>query len=61
MKAFLQMIIARFKEPSSWAGIATLLMAAGLNIDSELWQAIVLTGTGAAGILAVVVKEKPQA
>lgn len=61
MKAFLQMIIARMKEPSSWAGIGVMLAGAGLNVEGDLMQAVSFTGMGVAGLLAFFLKEKPQA
>ena len=55
---------ARLREPSTWAGLATLLGLLHLNVDPGLWQAVTLWGTiGAAGV-AILLNEagnKPPA
>ena len=33
-------LLARLKEPSTWAGLATLAALAGVVIPSDQWQAI---------------------
>ena len=57
MRAFL----VRFREPSTWAGVAAGLAALGVSIPGETWKAIVLTGTGIAGLAAVLLPEQPPA
>ena len=44
-------LLARLKEPSSWASIAAGLAAFGVAIPSGIWQAIVGVGTGVAVLL----------
>ena len=58
IKAIISGIADRFKEPSSWAGIAAALGAAGLHIDPGLWQYLVYIGMGASGVVAFFLPEK---
>lgn len=51
-------ILARLAEPSTWAGLAGLFAAAGLS--EQLGASISATGTAAAGLIAVVVREKAR-
>jgi hypothetical protein len=53
----LNYLLARAKEPSSYAGLATLLGMAGVSIAPTEWQAIVGVLTAIASLLAVVVPE----
>lgn len=54
-------IIARLKEPSTWAGIGSIVTAAGFAIRPDLWQEIASVGMGIGGLLAVILNEKPGA
>jgi hypothetical protein len=48
-------IIARLKEPSTWAGLAVVFTAAGISVsEAEL----ALIGSGIAAILAIVLRER---
>ena len=47
----------RFKEPSSWAGLAGLAVLVGFNLDPNLLQSIVYVGAGLAGLGAVLLPE----
>ena len=48
---FIANFIARFREPSSWAGIGVLLATFGVDLGDELLDAIALVGAGlAAGL-----------
>lgn len=47
MKAY---IIARLREPSTYAGIASFLAAAGVAIAPELWEALTTVGVALAGV-----------
>lgn len=58
MKGIFIGLANRFKEPSSWGVIATLLTGLGLTIDAELLKSITLVGAGGAGLLAFFLKEK---
>jgi hypothetical protein len=52
-------LVQRFKEPSSWAGIAVLVnvMAPMIGIPPGVGDAVVAAGTGIAGLLAFFLKE----
>jgi len=48
----------RLKEANTWYGLSAILTTVGLNVDPELWKEIVSFGVAAAGLVAVVTKEK---
>lgn len=57
--SFITALLARFTEPSSWAGIAALLASAlNVPVDSPYIKGATLIGAGIAGVLAFVLKEK---
>jgi hypothetical protein len=50
-------IIARLKEPSTWAGLAVVFTAAGISVsESEL----ALVGSAIAAVLAIVLRERGE-
>jgi hypothetical protein len=51
-------IIARLREPSTYAGLAALLAAFGISVPSDLFQSIATVLTGIAGVAAVVLAER---
>jgi hypothetical protein len=51
-------ILARLKEPSTYAGLAAILSAFGIGLAPEYWEAIASIGVGAAGLAAVVLAER---
>lgn len=51
-------LLARAKEPSSYAGLAALLGTVGLSVTPNEWQAIVGVLTAVAGLVAVFVPEQ---
>lgn len=51
-------IIARLKEPSSWAAIFAALAAVGFSLDPGLVQNITAAGAGVSGLLAFFLPEK---
>jgi hypothetical protein len=53
----LHYLLARAREPSSYAGLAVLLGAAGISVAPAEWQAIVGVLTAAAGLLAILFPE----
>ena len=57
-KATIAKLAARFKEPSSWAGIGALAMLAGVHLDPSMTQSIMYVGAGVAGIVAFFIPEK---
>jgi hypothetical protein len=56
-------IVSRLKEPSTYAGLATLLGIVGVNLAPEALQSIIAVLTAAAGLVAVLVPDlnKPAA
>lgn len=52
-------IIARIKEPSTWAGLSALGLAIGLTI--EQWSAVSSIGVAIGSALAVFLSEKTAA
>jgi len=50
-------ILARLKEPSSWAGLAVILTATGISVsEAEL----ALVGSAIAAVLAIVLRERGE-
>ena len=55
-------IVDRFKEPSSFAAIAAVLVGVGVNIEqTEWWGPVVYALAGLAGLAAILLKEKGPA
>ena len=54
-------LMNRLKEPSSWAAIASAMVALGISVDPGMWQQLALAGTGVSGLLAFFLKEKGPA
>ncbi|MGH6988825.1 MAG: hypothetical protein ACREFD_17355 [Stellaceae bacterium] len=53
----LQYLLARAKEPSSYAGFATLFGMLGISVTPAEWQAIVAILTAGAGLIAILLPE----
>ena len=53
-------LIARFREPSSYAALAGVLAMVGVMIPADLWQNIVMTACGIAGVMGFVLSEKKK-
>jgi hypothetical protein len=53
----LKFILDRAKEPSTYAGLATVLTAAGVHYSSELFSAAVTVAVAVAGLVAVLLPE----
>lgn len=51
-------LLDRFKEPSSYAGLAAILTAIGIQVDGDILQAGTYILAGIAGVVAVLLKEK---
>ncbi len=52
-------VISRLAEPSTWAGLATLLGGAAVfGLSTETWTSIVGVGMAVAGAVAAVKKDK---
>ena len=52
--------VARFREPSTYAGIAALLASLGVSVPSGWIQAVSALGVALAGAAALFLPEKPQ-
>jgi hypothetical protein len=50
-------LAARFKEPSSWAGLAMGATMLGMNVNPGILQGITYIGAGLCSILAIVLPE----
>jgi hypothetical protein len=57
-QSMLQFILDRAKEPSTYAGIATILTAAGVSYSTDLFNAAVTVAVAVAGLVAVLLPEK---
>ena len=53
-------LIARFREPSTYAGIAALLASLGVSVPAPWVQAVSALGVAMAGVVALFLPEKPQ-
>ena len=51
-------LIGKFKEPSTWQGIITVLTLAGLQLAPEQSEAIINAGIALAGAILIFKKEK---
>ncbi|HEV2097842.1 MAG TPA: hypothetical protein VGR45_02825 [Stellaceae bacterium] len=51
-------IVARLKEPSSYAGLGAVLAAAGIHIDNSILNAAIQVIVSIAGLIAVLVPER---
>lgn len=54
----MNILIARLREPSTWAAIFAALAALGISLDAGLVQQITAAGAGVSGLLAVFLPEK---
>lgn len=50
-------IMRRLKQRSTWMGIFAILGAFGLQVESDLAEAIIATGMGIIGIINVAKKD----
>jgi len=57
----LAFIVARLREPSTYAGLGAFLGAAGIHIDNTVLQAVIQLLVSIAGLIAVLVPEKRTA
>ena len=51
-------IIARLREPSTYAGVSVLLGVFGVNVAPEVMQPVVQVITGLAALAAVILRER---
>lgn len=54
-------IINRFKEPSTWSGIASIVIALGLGVPPGTIEAVTQIGIGIAGLAGVILSERGKA
>lgn len=57
MIKLIKTLALRFKEPSSWAGLAGVAALIGLNLDPGVANGIALAGAGVASIVAILLPE----
>lgn len=50
-------LLARLREPSTYAGIGAVIAAAGINIPASTWTAMVQATIALAGLAAVLIPE----
>ena len=48
----------RFKEPSTWRGIAMMSTAFGVSLSPEMMEYIVAAGTGLSGLIGMLTADK---
>ena len=58
MNPIVSAILARAKEPSSYAAIAAVLTMVGVNIGEEMWSNIVMGVTSLAAVAGIMMGEK---
>lgn len=58
MKKFLNYILTRLKERSTWLGLTGLLGAIGITLSPENTDAIITIGVAVASALAVITGDK---
>jgi len=54
----MQYLIARMKEPSTYAGLGVLMASFGYHIEPGILQSVVALLTGIAGLVSVLIGEK---
>lgn len=54
----LEFIVARLREPSTYAGLGALLAAAGIHVNDMVVQAFIQVLVSVAGLVAVLMPEK---
>lgn len=57
-RRFFAYLIARAREPSTWAGVGVMLAALGLHLNSDVVQAIGFAGPALAGLLAALMPDQ---
>ena len=60
MNGLLNLVIARAKEPSTFASIGVLLAAVGVNIPDDIMTHVVTIIGGAAALAGVLMREKGE-
>jgi len=55
---FVDYLLSRLREPSTWRGLIMVLMGFGVNISPELSDAIIAAGASAVGVVGVITADK---
>lgn len=55
-----ELIINRLREPSTWAGVASIAVSFGLGVPPGLIEAAGQAIAGVAGVLAIFMKERAK-
>lgn len=58
---YMQWMLARSKERTTWVGIVALLSSFGITIAPEMIEHIITAGLAISGLIAIAVKDKPVA
>lgn len=58
--AFLDWLLDRLQEPSTWRGIIQALTAAGIVIDPSIAIQIIAIGTALVGLINILRREPPR-
>jgi hypothetical protein len=53
-----EFVVARLREPSTYAGLGALLAAAGIHVNDLVVQALIQVLVSVAGLVAVLMPEK---
>lgn len=53
-------ILARLKEPSSYAAVAAVLAMVDVNVDADLWKYVVGLATALTGLAGFFLNEKSE-
>ncbi len=53
-------LIARLKESSTWRGLVWLLTVAGITLNPEQTESLIVAGMAVAGLVGVLTKDKPD-
>lgn len=53
-------LLARLREPSTYAGLGALLAASGIHLDPGVLRAVIQLVAAVAGLLAVLTPEKGE-
>ena len=56
MKKFGLWVVEQLKQPSTWRGMVMLITSAGVALNPDLMEQIVVAGTGVAGVIGVLFK-----
>jgi hypothetical protein len=54
----LEFVVARLREPSTYAGLGALLATAGIHVNDLVVQALIQVLVSVAGLVAVLMPEK---